>query len=274
MIKYVKYDTLEKRPIILKHLQDYNISFTGERPLEDRYFYVIEDKMLRGLIYTHLGWDWVTFSHVFYEDIEILQLLLSKICVYFQGKAVGITFESDDISTINDLYQIGFTNEGKINRTPKINERHITTHTTFHILSDSLFDVEETIQLNDSIDNELKERLSQKAKKKKTDLIYIATDNDNFVGGVHGEIIEDTMYVSLLVVQEAYKGQKIGTKLMDLIENMAFSKGVLSVDLGTCDFQAKPFYLKRGYNVVSTLIDYPKGFNEYTLVKILNSDNV
>ena len=47
------------------------------------------------------------------------------------------------------------------------------------------------------------------------------------------------MYVSLLVVLEEHRGHKIGKRLMELIEEKAVEKGVISIDVGTCEFQAR-----------------------------------
>ncbi len=269
MITYTYDETLEQRPLIVKHLQAYNIVHTGIRPLEDRYFYVIEDNKLVGAIYANLGWDWVTFSKMYYKNIEILRLLLSKICFYFKGKASGITYDGDDISRLKELYQIGFVQNGIIQKTPKSKECHICTHTTFDIFSDLDLETIESSNKDGLLDSKLNEKFFKDEKELKIDLIFIAKENDIFVGGVHGVIKKDKMYISLLVVLDKYKGQRIGSKLMDYIERKAISKGVVSIHLGTCDFQAKPFYEKRGYKIISTLHNYPKGFNEYTLVKII-----
>jgi GNAT superfamily N-acetyltransferase len=269
MITYDFLETLEQRPLIVKYLQEYNLTFTGIRPSEDRYFYVLDDKKLRGAIYAHLGWDWVTLSKIYYEDIETLRLLLSKISLHFKGKAEGISFDSDNILRLNDFYKIGFNHEGTIEKTPNSKEKHITSHTTFDIASDTLLAVIQKSEIDSNLDKELENKLSSIEDEKKTDVIILAKDNGSFVGGVHGEIRKDRMYISLLVVVEKYKGHKIGTKLLEYIEEEALKKGVVCIDLGTCDFQAKPFYEKRGYNVISTLHNYPQGFNEYTLVKRL-----
>jgi len=37
--------------------------------------------------------------------------------------------------------------------------------------------------------------------------------------------------------------------------------------LDTCEFQALGFYLKRDYQIAATIKDFPKGFDEYMLVK-------
>ena len=269
MIAYSFYESLEHKSLITKHLHEYNITFTGIRPEENIYFYVLEDERLKGMIYAHLGWDWVTLSDIYYEDLEILKLLFSKICLHFKKKASGITYDCDDMIQIHDFYQIGFTNNGIIDKTEKAKELHFAIHTSFDIVSDSSLKVIQTSKLEDKVRKELKEILSLEEKKETTDVIFVARDSDGFVGGVHGVVTNHRMYIGVLVVIKKYRGQKIGSKIMDLIEKKALSIGVASICLGTCDFQAKPFYEKRGYSVISTLHNYPKGFNEYTLLKKL-----
>ncbi len=77
------------------------------------------------------------------------------------------------------------------------------------------------------------------------------------------------MYIDLLVVDDNYRGYGIGSKLMRLIEVEARERNLVYIDLGTAEFQAKGFYEKLGYEVVVTKKDQPKGFNCYTMVKVL-----
>lgn len=270
MINYNYYETKTHRSLILKPLQDYNVVFTGVRPEEDRYFYVIEENKLIGSIYANLSWDWVTLDNIYYINIDVLQLLLSKVCFYFKDKASGILYDGYDLDIIDDFLKIGFNHEGKIDKTSKLSEHYFISNMRFDIVSNLELNVVETSKIDEALDKDLKECKNNKEENSKTDLIIIAKDNEKFIGGVHAEITNDSMYVSLLVVLDEYKGKKIGTKLMDLLEEKAILRGVVSIDLGTCDFQAKPFYEKRGYKVIATLHDYPKGFNEYTLVKRLD----
>ena len=46
-------------------------------------------------------------------------------------------------------------------------------------------------------------------------------------------------------------------------------RSIKFLELGTTEFQAKPFYEKLGYKVVHEMDDYPKGYKCYTLFKEL-----
>lgn len=270
MIKYIYDETIEKRPEIVKHLQAYNVVFTGEKPSESRYFYALDNKNLVGAINTDLEWDWVSLNSIYYQDIETLEFLLASISTYYKGKASGIKFESDDQKQLDNFYEVGFLVDGKIDSTPLTKTWYFTSNTLFNIISNQKLDIFETKEVDEHYGKLHKNKLDNKKDKPKVDIIVTAMDDVTFVGGVHGVITDDKMYISLLVVLEECKSQKIGKKLMKLIEEKAKEKGVVSVDLGTCEFQAKPFYEKLGYKVIATLKDYPKGYEEYTLVKRLD----
>jgi hypothetical protein len=56
---------------------------------------------------------------------------------------------------------------------------------------------------------------------------------------------------------------------MKLIEQEVLEMGVVSITLGTAEFQAKPFYEKLGYEVVGLRKESPKGYVSYSLRKDL-----
>lgn len=263
MITYFYDESKEHRSEVLEPLVAYNITFTGDRPHDERYFYVFDEKKLVGAIYTGFGWDWVNIDRLFYKDSSILEYLLSEVGKYYIGRAVGIKYDGNKLTVINDLKKVGFNIDGVEEATPLMKE--------FYHLSTNLFDysssLEHKVISTNKVDEAFDSELPEKEKFEIKDIVIIAKEDDKFVGGVHAEITKDTMYVSLLVVSEKYKGKGIGTSLMDKVEEYALQKGVISVNLGTCEFQAKPFYLKRGYKVVATLKDYPKGYEEYSLIK-------
>jgi len=71
----------------------------------------------------------------------------------------------------------------------------------------------------------------------------------------------------LLWVDEAARGKGVGNLVMDEIEAWAAEQGIKHFYLGTGQFQARPFYEKRGYRVINTCVDQPIGYECYTLVK-------
>nr|WP_175800066.1 GNAT family N-acetyltransferase [Burkholderia anthina] len=101
-------------------------------------------------------------------------------------------------------------------------------------------------------------------------LAVLATDADGaVVGGLWGGTAFGWLHVDLLVVPEAARGQGAGTRIMDLAEAEAVARGCHGAWLDTFDFQARPFYEKRGYVRFGELPDYPAGHTRIFLTKRL-----
>jgi GNAT superfamily N-acetyltransferase len=94
-------------------------------------------------------------------------------------------------------------------------------------------------------------------------------DDGEIVGGATGDVRGPTLYVDLLWVADAYRGQDFGTKIMDLMEDEARRRGATQAYLDTYSFQAKPFYEKRGYAVIGKLEGFLEGIDKYWLAKSL-----
>ena len=77
------------------------------------------------------------------------------------------------------------------------------------------------------------------------------------------------MYVDILWVHENYRGNGIGTKLLNEAENEARKRGCHHVHLDTMSWQAPDFYKKHGYQPIGILDDIPKGNKKYLLQKAL-----
>jgi GNAT superfamily N-acetyltransferase len=99
--------------------------------------------------------------------------------------------------------------------------------------------------------------------------IVARDDAGAVIGGVLGETRWRWLYVSKLWVAASARGQGIGTKLMDAAEELARSRGCTDVSLDTFEFQARPFYEKRGYKLFGTLEGFPPGYRQYYLTKQL-----
>jgi GNAT superfamily N-acetyltransferase len=69
------------------------------------------------------------------------------------------------------------------------------------------------------------------------------------VGGITAKLYRDSLYIDDLFLDDTVRGQGIGTRLMDLAEARACEAGCVFVYLDTMDWQARPFYEKRGYRV-------------------------
>ncbi|MGD8488457.1 MAG: GNAT family N-acetyltransferase [Anaerolineae bacterium] len=101
-------------------------------------------------------------------------------------------------------------------------------------------------------------------------LAIVARDGDErVVGGIHGELVWEWLYIQSLWVDPAWRGQGIGSQLVAQIEAAAVSKGFCDSHLETTDFQALDFYLRQGYQVFGELEGKPAGVTWYYLKKHL-----
>ena len=99
--------------------------------------------------------------------------------------------------------------------------------------------------------------------------IVLRDEAGGVLGGVLGNTKWNWMYIATLWVADSVRGQGWGTQLMDAAEALARSRGCTNVSLDTFEFQARPFYEKRGYKLFGTLEGYPPGYRQYYLAKKL-----
>lgn len=98
---------------------------------------------------------------------------------------------------------------------------------------------------------------------------FFAFDEDKLIGGAVGCVKYNWYYLDLLFVKEAYRKQKVGSKLLKQIEDFAKSENSTGVRMETWDFQALGFYKANGYEVFGEIEDCPPGTIEYHLKKVL-----
>lgn len=96
---------------------------------------------------------------------------------------------------------------------------------------------------------------------------FIKDENEQTVGGVLGEIHWGWLYVKGLWVSESVRSKGLGSKLLQNLEDYAFSKGITNYRLETTSFQALGFYKKQGYELFGELHDMPPSYTSYFLKK-------
>lgn len=80
---------------------------------------------------------------------------------------------------------------------------------------------------------------------------FVARDaTGTIVGGVTAKLYRDSLYIDDLYLDDGCRGQRVGTRLMDLAEGRARDLGCTFAYLDTMDWQARPFYEKRGYRLI------------------------
>jgi GNAT superfamily N-acetyltransferase len=99
---------------------------------------------------------------------------------------------------------------------------------------------------------------------------YIMKDNGTIIAGIKAELYHwNILYVAAFFVDERYRGQGLGSALLNKVESEAKAAGSTLAHLDTFDFQAKDFYLKHGYEIFGVLDDCPPGHKRYYLKKKL-----
>jgi len=102
-------------------------------------------------------------------------------------------------------------------------------------------------------------------------LVITLTRGDLSLGGLWGYTSYGWLYVQLLAVDEAVRGQGAGRELLLRAEAEACSRGCHGAWLDTHEFQARGFYERLGYEVFGELTDYPPGFARFFLRKTLRT---
>jgi GNAT superfamily N-acetyltransferase len=99
--------------------------------------------------------------------------------------------------------------------------------------------------------------------------LFLKSERNEVLGGLLGAIWGGWLRINYLWIDQAERGKDWGTRLMDQAEAYARERKCHSVELDTHSFQARPFYEARGYEVIATLDDYPKGHKKFFLRKKL-----
>lgn len=261
---------------LLFHLRKHNVSNTGVKASGVNYIYTTHKNNLKGAMKSGFSWDWATLSNIHYDNLKALQNMVSKACTLYKDLS-GIKIHTNDKQIYEDFITLGFTKNSIIEVSPKEGKSYCATYSKYNINKTTDFHTISSKDIVNEYDIIMKEKTAiynqtYNVIEKPETVLYTAKDNDKFVGGVYMELYHDTLYVDLLAVHEDYKKQSIGTQLMDLALVTAQKNNFVSISLGTAQFQAKEFYQKLGYKVVSTIQNQPKGFECYTMIKEIRSE--
>ena len=97
---------------------------------------------------------------------------------------------------------------------------------------------------------------------------FIAREDNKIVGIITGNSYYKEVHISDLIILEEYRNKKIGSKLLENVDNYYKDKGFENINLTTYGFQAPEFYKKCGFKVefVRENKKNPK-LNKYFFVK-------
>jgi len=95
-------------------------------------------------------------------------------------------------------------------------------------------------------------------------------EHEAIIAGLNSAICWNWMEIDILWVDDNYRKQGLGKRLLEEAEQIARSKGCTFIKLNTFSFQAPEFYKKYGYVVMGIIENAPIGSSHYYLKKELN----
>jgi predicted N-acetyltransferase YhbS len=101
--------------------------------------------------------------------------------------------------------------------------------------------------------------------------LLIRDDNGEILGGLYGRFFYQWLFIELLSVPEQARGQGMGSKLMQMAEDLAREKECVGIWLDTFEFQAPEFYKRLGYSELGQIADYPPGHKRFFFQKHLTN---
>ncbi len=99
--------------------------------------------------------------------------------------------------------------------------------------------------------------------------IFLRDEAGQILGGITAEIWGGWMHIIYLWVSEDLRHGGYGTQLLEAAEKEALAFGCYHAYLETFSFQARPFYERSGYKVITEMPNYPPGYQHYILQKTL-----
>jgi GNAT superfamily N-acetyltransferase len=89
------------------------------------------------------------------------------------------------------------------------------------------------------------------------------------VGGIVGEVWTKVLFIQFFWIEQKYRGEDFGTKLIKKIEDEARVFGATRSYVDTMSFQAPGFYRSCGYKEFGSIDGYPDGVTRHWFTKTL-----
>ena len=94
-------------------------------------------------------------------------------------------------------------------------------------------------------------------------------EGNEIVGGVVGELWTAVLFIQYFWMEQKFRGEGFGAKLIKAIEDEARRFGAVRAYVDTMSFQAPGFYRANGYEEFGSIEGYPGGATRHWLTKAL-----
>jgi ribosomal protein S18 acetylase RimI-like enzyme len=101
--------------------------------------------------------------------------------------------------------------------------------------------------------------------------VQLKDEHGNIIAGSTARTFGQWLLIKTLWVAENSRGQNLGSKILQEIEQAGIARGCKQCLLDTLNFQAMPFYEKYGYETQWVQQNYPLTGCKYFMVKQLNN---
>lgn len=101
---------------------------------------------------------------------------------------------------------------------------------------------------------------------------YHIEQDGKIIAGIVAQSTFDTLEVEFLYVEEAYRKQDLGTKLLQHAEHAAQMRGLNRILVNSYSFQAPAFYKKLGYTELFKIDPCFGEFSQSYFIKMLQAD--
>ena len=102
----------------------------------------------------------------------------------------------------------------------------------------------------------------------------VRSETGEIIAGYNGHAWGRSCELSHVWVQNEYRGQGLGTLLLQHAEAEAVTRDCVQIVLATHSFQAPGFYERRGFTRKYCIEGHPQGHADIIYVKTLNADTL
>ena len=85
---------------------------------------------------------------------------------------------------------------------------------------------------------------------------FLKDEKGHTVGGLNGFCYYGCLYMDQLYIEEQYRGQGWGTKLVQAAEDFGHAQNCKIFHVTTMDWEARGFYEKLGYKLMISFVGY------------------